>query len=567
MQPESVFNLRGIMKSSIHPSLMLVGAGNWGKNLARHFHALGFLHTICDTREAILDTYATQYPEVTLTTHLKAALENPLITKVVIATTAASHFSIAKQALLAGKDVFVEKPLCLDAVEGEELIKIAKERALILMVGHLLQYHPCVLRLQELLAQGELGKLQYVVSNRLNLGSIRTEENALWSFAPHDFSVIISLCGYRLPQKIRSVGSDYLSKGIADTTMTIMRFEGNIQAHVYVSWLNPFKEQKLTVIGSTGIAVFDDTQPWADKLVLFRNHVKWEHGNIPQANKNAPEKIAVEPKEPLGEECQHFLKCCQQRTQPRTDGYEGLRVLKALQAAQASLNEDGEAKDPSHFHFLPRTAVQYDAHPTAIIDAGAIIASGVKIWHFSHIMAEARIGPSCNIGQNVVVSPGVILGSNVKVQNNVSLYSGVICEDDVFLGPSMVFTNVINPRSAISRKNEYQKTLVKKGATIGANATILCGIELGEYSFVGAGAVVTKSIKPYALVVGNPAKQIGWMSRHGTRLDLPVSLPLHQEKTAACPANGEVYKLIGDQLMLVDALIPSSEHSLQASER
>jgi UDP-2-acetamido-3-amino-2,3-dideoxy-glucuronate N-acetyltransferase len=176
-------------------------------------------------------------------------------------------------------------------------------------------------------------------------------------------------------------------------------------------------------------------------------------------------------------------------------------------------------------------------HESSYVDEGCTIGKGTKIWHFSHIMSNCEIGANCNIGQNVVVSPGVKLGSNVKVQNNVSIYTGVICEDDVFLGPSMVFTNVINPRSAINRKNEYKPTLVKRSASIGANATIVCGTVLGEYCFVGAGAVVTRDVKPYALVVGNPARQVGWMSEHGHRLQFD------EQGVAVCPESGERYKL------------------------
>src|SRR5680860_733085 len=179
----------------------------------------------------------------------------------------------------------------------------------------------------------------------------------------------------------------------------------------------------------------------------------------------------------------------------------------------------------------------YFAHETAVIDEGCDIGKGTKIWHFSHIMPNSKIGENCNIGQNVVVSPGVILGRNVKVQNNVSIYSGVICEDDVFLGPSMVFTNVINPRSAIIRKDEYQQTLVKKGASIGANATIICGNEIGEYALIGAASVVTKSVLPYALVVGNPSKQIGWVSEYGHRLNF------NENGFATCEESGEKYQL------------------------
>lgn len=183
------------------------------------------------------------------------------------------------------------------------------------------------------------------------------------------------------------------------------------------------------------------------------------------------------------------------------------------------------------------TTPTYYAHPTAVIDDGCEIGAGTKIWHFSHIMPNCKIGEQCNIGQNVVISPDVILGKNVKVQNNVSIYTGVICEDDVFLGPSMVFTNVINPRSAINRKSEYAKTVVKKGATIGANATIVCGHDIGSYAFIGAGAVVTKHVPDYALVVGNPARQTGWMSEYGHKLKF------NAQGLAECPESKEQYQM------------------------
>ena len=185
----------------------------------------------------------------------------------------------------------------------------------------------------------------------------------------------------------------------------------------------------------------------------------------------------------------------------------------------------------------------YYAHPTAVIDDGCDIGTGVKIWHFSHIMTKCRIGANCNIGQNVVISSGVVLGKNVKVQNNVSIYEGVICEDDVFLGPSMVFTNVINPRSAVVRKHEYMRTIVRKGATIGANATIVCGHNIGEYAFIGAGAVVTKEVPPYSLLVGNPAKQVGWMSEFG------IKLFFNSDKLAICSESGQEFKLENNRVI------------------
>ncbi|MDR2854296.1 MAG: N-acetyltransferase [Prevotellaceae bacterium] len=189
--------------------------------------------------------------------------------------------------------------------------------------------------------------------------------------------------------------------------------------------------------------------------------------------------------------------------------------------------------------------MNYFSHETAIIDEGAKIGDGTKIWHFSHIMSGCVIGEQCNIGQNVVVSPDVVLGKNVKIQNNVSVYTGVVCEDDVFLGPSMVFTNVINPRSFVMRKDEYRQTTLRKGASVGANATIVCGNEIGEYALVGAGTVVTRSVKPFALVVGNPARQIGWVSRYGHRLHF------NEKDEALCPETGEKYILAAGNVSLV----------------
>jgi UDP-2-acetamido-3-amino-2,3-dideoxy-glucuronate N-acetyltransferase len=189
--------------------------------------------------------------------------------------------------------------------------------------------------------------------------------------------------------------------------------------------------------------------------------------------------------------------------------------------------------------------MEYFAHETAVVDAGCTIGKGTKIWHFSHVMPNCTLGENCNIGQNVVVSPDVILGKNVKVQNNVSIYTGVICEDDVFLGPSMVFTNVMNPRSAVNRKNEYLKTVVKRGASIGANATIVCGHDIGEFAFIGAGAVVTKTVAPYALMVGNPARQLGWMSEFGQRLEF------NNDGIAVCSESGEEYKLDNNNVQKV----------------
>jgi UDP-2-acetamido-3-amino-2,3-dideoxy-glucuronate N-acetyltransferase len=238
----------------------------------------------------------------------------------------------------------------------------------------------------------------------------------------------------------------------------------------------------------------------------------------------------------LQNECRHFIECCAERRLPRTDGLEGLRVLSVLQAAQRSLDSDGEGVNPST-GLTSVPARDFFAHPTAVVDAGAVLGNGTKVWHFSHIMKGARIGERCILGQNVNVDGGTVLGNNVKIQNNVSVYTGTIIEDDVFLGPSCVLTNVSNPRAQVNRHSLYEKTTLKRGATIGANATIVCGVTIGRYAFVGAGSVVTKDVPDYALVMGNPARRAGWMSRHGHRLGRPGADGIMQ-----CPEAGYRYK-------------------------
>lgn len=290
------------------------------------------------------------------------------------------------------------------------------------------------------------------------------------------------------------------------------------------------------------MAVFDDTVPWKEKLQLYSHEVKWNE-NIPVAHKAEAEYVAVEQDEPLRAECAHFLECIQTSRKPRTDGAEGIRVLKVLNACQASLEEEKKIT----FSEIEKNTT-YFSHETTLIDEGAEIGEGTKIWHFSHILSGSKIGTGCNIGQNVVVGPDVTIGSGCKIQNNVSVYKGVELEDHVFCGPSIVFTNVYNPRCEISRKNEFTKTLVKKGATIGANATIVGGITIGRYAFIGAGAVVNRDVPDYALVVGNPARQIGWMSQYGEQL----ALPLTGNGECECPHTGQLYRLEDDKVILYD---------------
>ncbi|UCH22285.1 MAG: Gfo/Idh/MocA family oxidoreductase [Deltaproteobacteria bacterium] len=523
--------LKSKLKNS--PSVAIIGAGYWGKNLVRNFHNLGALKLVCDKNEAVLASLKNQYKEIETCLALTDILSCEYLDGVVVSTTAETHLNIAREALLADKHVLVEKPLALKIEEGEELISLAKEKNKVLMVGHLLQYHPVFACLKELAASGELGRINYIYSHRLNLGKIRREENILWSFAPHDISMILALAGED-PESVMTTGAYYLHQKIADVTTTHLEFPSGLRAHIFVSWLHPFKEQKLVVVGDRKMAVFDDTQPWGDKLLMYPHKIKWQN-HMPVPDKAEAERVDILQDEPLRFECQHFLECITKNKQPITDGREGLSVLQILNASQQSLDQHGEKicisgadsveSKVSPMYREPRsapTSIQRDTdffvHETAVIDQGAIIGTGTKIWHFSHILSGSRIGENCNIGQNVVIGPDVNIGKSCKIQNNVSVYKGVTLEDSVFCGPSMVFTNIFNPRAEIRKMDQVRPTLVKKGATIGANSTIICGVTLGRYCFIGAGAVVNKNVIDHALVVGNPAKQIGWICECGERL-------------------------------------------------
>lgn len=513
--------------------IAVVGVGYWGKNLARNFYELGVLGALCDSDGSLEAAFKTKYPSAKFYSDFHRLLEDTSIEAIALATPAVTHYELAKAALEAGKDVLVEKPLAIDVKHGEELVKIARNNNRVLMVGHILRYHPAVLKLQKLIQEGHLGKINYLYSNRLNIGKIRTEENILWSFAPHDISVMLSLLN-EMPTTITCKGGTYLSAGVTDVTLSHFEFPSGVRAHIFVSWLHPFKEQKLVVVGSEKMAVFDDTAE--NKLVLYPHKVEWKN-RIPTAVKAGGEIVPLADCEPLREECRHFLECLETRSAPWSDGAEGLRVLQVLDACQRAFQK-GELSLGSA-NKAEKATLPYFVHESAYADEGAEIGAGTKIWHFSHVMKGAKIGERCVIGQNVNIDGGTVIGDNVKIQNNVSVYTGLVIEDDVFLGPSCVLTNVSNPRSQVNRHSLYEKTRLKRGASIGANSTIVCGVTVGRYAFVGAGSVVTRDVPDYALVVGNPARQISWMSRHGHKLEMP-----DEHGVMVCPESGYRYREI-----------------------
>ncbi|MFH1263147.1 MAG: Gfo/Idh/MocA family oxidoreductase, partial [Pseudomonadota bacterium] len=322
-------------------SVAVIGAGYWGINLVRNFHATGRLKVVCDSSTDSLKKVSDKFPGLPLETDYQKILARSDISGVVIAAPAAMHYDLTRQALEAGKDVFVEKPLALKFHEAYQLQRLAQSHERILMVGHILQYHPGLLKLKELITSGELGTLEYIYSNRLNLGKIRREENILWSFAPHDISIMLWLTG-SIPIQVNAVGGSYLTPNVFDTTISTLSFDNGVRGHVFVSWLHPFKEQRLVVVGSKRMATFVDSAPKGEKLLMYEKKISDVNGALVAEKPKGVPVTFDEETEPLRAECDHFLHCMETREKPRTDGEEGLKVLKVLQSCQRSLQMNGQ---------------------------------------------------------------------------------------------------------------------------------------------------------------------------------------------------------------------------------
>ena len=319
------------------PDIAVFGCGGWGKNIVRTINRLGRLGAVVDPAPTGRIRATDIAGAVPVYESPDPVLADSAIKGMMIATPSETHYETARMGIEAGKDVFVEKPLTVDVAEAHDLIARADAAGRVLMVGHLLEYHPAILKLHELVESGELGRLRYLISNRLNLGKIRTEENALWSFAPHDISAILRLVG-SMPFEVVATGGCYVTPNIADVTITQLLFDNGVRSHIFVSWLHPFKEQRLVVIGSKKMASFDDV---SKELVLYDQHVDWQEGQpIPVRGKGCNVEFPAD--EPLMEECKHFLHCVDTRGRPRTDGVSGLRTLQILHAAQRSLATNGQ---------------------------------------------------------------------------------------------------------------------------------------------------------------------------------------------------------------------------------
>ena len=488
--------------------ICVIGAGYWGRNHIRTLSELGSLSGIVDSDRTTLNEIRVKYDNVSVYNNLLDSFGDDY-DGYIVATPAETHYLIAKILIENKKHLLVEKPLTLDLTEAEHLVLLAKKNKVNLMVGHLMLFHHAILKIKEYLNSGKIGKLRYLYSNRLNLGKVRAKEDIIWSFAPHD----ISIFGYlteKLPIDVISSGGTFLQPNTPDTTIMLLKYPEGVCGHIFVSWLHPYKEQKMILVGSKGMLslnIRDEISElkYYDKGIdIIRGEpVKWE---------GAVESIKYNDSKPLTDEIRYFIDHLDGSRIETANGESAVEVLKVLKLATDNLAWDKLNSQ--------RVRNNFYIHSTSVIDNLNNIGKGTKIWHFSHIQKNVTIGENCSIGQNVHIGERVIIGDNVKIQNNVSVYEGVELENNVFCGPSMVFTNVLFPRSKypkINREN-YLRTLVKEGATLGANSTIICGTEIGKHSFVAAGAVVTKNVPDYAMMVGVPAKQSGWICECGNRL-------------------------------------------------
>jgi len=513
--------------------ICVIGGGRWGRNHIRTLAELGCLGGIVEPDADTRNQLAESYPEVEIFGDMAPALAANFH-GYTVATPAEAHYEIAKAVILNGCPVLVEKPIALTSAHARELKELAHEHGVNLMVGHLLLFHPAMRKIDELIKSGKVGKLQYLYSNRLNLGTVRTEENILWSFAPHDISIFQEFIG-SMPTEVVSRGGAFLQSHLQDSTMTVLTYPDNIVGHIFVSWLHPFKEHRLVVIGSKGMLSYEDSS--TEKQILFyEKGIDWVRGE-PIKRDGPTEIIPYQHSLPLTDELRYFVERLDGRPIEVADGQNAQDVLEILEQASDSL--------AVHEKPAPSTTTQSSVriHPSSYVDEGVEIGEGSRIWHYCHVQANSRIGRNCSLGQNVNVGNNVIIGDHVKIQNNVSIYEGVELEDYVFCGPSMVFTNVLDPRSKYPQRGSgfYRKTLVREGATIGANATIVCGNTIGRHAFIGAGALVAHDVPDYALMLGVPAVQKGWVC------ECAQALPEFSEEVA-CPKCSRRYALRSGEL-------------------
>lgn len=524
------------------PRICVVGGGRWGQNHVRTLNELSCLGGVCDVSPESLQRYEELYPDVPGYSNLDDALAQGF-DGFVVATPAHTHFAIAEQIMRAGFPALVEKPLALSSEEARGLQRISAETGQQLMVGHLMLFHPAVVKIKELLQTGKIGKVQYIYSNRVNLGTVRTEENILWSFAPHDISIFQYLLEAQ-PEEVVARGGAHLQPGVQDNTMTMLRYPDNVVCHNYVSWLHPFKEHRIVIVGSKGMLQFDDSSQ--DKALTFYDRgIDWVDGE-PIKREGETETIPYPQQQPLTEELRYFVENMH-GTIVKANSQNAVEVLEILELASSQLEGSPNVIPASGRNNIAATAQLgpgVKVHESAYVDDECVVGDNTKIWHGSHVQRGARLGANCSLGQSVNVGNCVVIGNNVRIQNNVSVFEGVTLEDDVFCGPSMTFTNVLNPRAKYPLGAElYGKTLVKEGVSIGAHATVVCGNTIGRHAFIAAGALITKDVPDFAFMMGVPARQHGWVTEGGERI------PEDHLGVFKCTISGKEYEVTSTELV------------------
>ena len=505
------------------PRLGLAGLGPWGRHHARVLARLGVLHAICDPAPETLEQAARKHPSARPYEQLEAMLGDPDLDAIVLATPPRLHARQAIEVLRSGRSVLVEKPLALTAAEAERVAEEAERRGLVLRVGHLLLHHPAFETLKKALDEGTLGRLAWVEARRTNFGRFRDVEDALWNLAVHDVALLVELLG-STPVEVRCDGLRALGTPRIDEALLSLRFPSGLVARIHASWLHPVRTRRLTLVGQQGQIVFDDTLPAQRKLLLHRHTVRWREGHRPEAARGDTVALALPDREPLEAQANAFLEALQGNRLGRGDGAHAVTVTRILEAAQRSLQEDGRPVAPSATPPAPPSQQSMPfVHPSAHVDPGARLGPGTRVWHGAHVCSGAHVGEACVLGQNVYVGPGVRIGDRCRLQNDVSVFEGVELERGVFCGPGATFTNVSRPRALFPRRDAFERTLVREGASLGANSTIVCGVTVGRHALVGAGAVVTRDVPDHALVVGVPARRIGWVCTCGERLEEEAS--------------------------------------------
>ena len=516
--------------------MAVIGCGYWGRNLVRNFSDLGALAAVCDTDPEPARQFGGQYR--VSTPAFEEILRDEAIDAVAVATPAVTHSDFARQALAAGKHVFVEKPVALNVDAAEELNTLARQQGRVLMVGHLLQYHPAFIRLKELVAGGELGRLRHIYSHRLNLGKVRREENILWSFAPHDISMILSLVGVE-PDRVSAVGSFFLQSQVADVTTTHMSFPGGENAHVFVSWLHPYKEQKLVVVGDDGMAVFDDTVEWEQKLQIYRHRILWEN-SLPTPDKAEAEAIAVAPAEPLRQELAHFLDCIAGKTHCRTDGNEGIRVLKVLRASEQDILKQHTHQEAGTMNPGVQQMADCFIHETAVVDGHCRIGKGTRIWHFQPCPGQLQYRGELH--------PGAERDGGARCEHRQPLQDPEQCQylQGDYPGGRRILRTVlrVHQREQPPRRTGEEGPVCRhpgqgRERPSAPMPPSCAALSSGQYSFIAAGAVVTGDVKPFALMAGTPAKQVGWVGHYGEKLGDDL----------VCPKTGRQYRLNSEGML------------------